>query len=100
MAIEKIQNQDKIEIESTGVVFVRIVTHIVEDGKVLSSSFERRSICPGQDLSAESELLANICKLVHTEDVVNNYNRMTEEAEARQRQIEEELAAANEQPKE
>lgn len=100
MPLEKIQKQDRIEITDTGVVFVRVATYIAEDGQVLSSSFERRSICPGDDVSGESDLVAGICRLVHTDEVVQSYKKMIEEQEAQQRKIEEELASANEQPKE
>lgn len=76
MALEKTTRVDKIEIVESTYVQVRARTDIVEDGKTISSSFERRVICPGDDYSSEDDLIRSICSIVHTEDVVLKFNQM------------------------
>ena len=53
MSLEKQVLVDKIEIIENGSVQVRTATRIVEDGNVLSTSYQRHVIVPGQDYSQE-----------------------------------------------
>ena len=57
MALTKEQTIDKIEVMGNGVLQVRQVTRIMEDGKELSSSYHRWSFAPGDDVSNQ---LANV----------------------------------------
>jgi hypothetical protein len=79
MALEKQVVVDKIEVVEVGVVQVRTATRIVEDGKVISTSYHRHTIAPGQDYSAECDKVKAICAATHTAEVVSAYQAMLAE---------------------
>jgi len=83
MALEKISVVDKIEITENGSVQVRTATRIVEDGKVISSSFHRHVVVPGQDYSNEDARVKAICAATHTAEVVAAYQAMLAEQASR-----------------
>jgi hypothetical protein len=64
---------DLMEVIESGCVQVRKATRIMEDGKVLSQSFHRHVVVPGQDYSQEDSRVAAICAAVHTPEVVAAY---------------------------
>jgi hypothetical protein len=64
---------DKIEVLENGCVQVRTATRIMEDGAVLSQSFHRHVVAPGQDYSGEDERVQAICAAVHTPEVIAAY---------------------------
>jgi hypothetical protein len=66
MALEKISVVDKVEVVENGTVQVRTATRIVEDGKVISQSYHRHTIAPGQDYSNEDARVQAICQATHT----------------------------------
>lgn len=70
MAIEKQTNVDQIEVTSNGVVQVRTATNIVEDGAIISQSFHRHIVAPGNDYSAEDDRVKAICQVTHTPEVI------------------------------
>jgi hypothetical protein len=78
MSLEKISVVDKIEVVEVGVVQVRTATRIVEDGKVISSSFHRHVVVPGQDYSQEDARVQAICAATHTPEVIAAYQAMQE----------------------
>lgn len=83
MAIEKIKTIDKIEvIGDYKHIQVRERTDIVEDGQVISTSYHRWVIEPGQDYSNESADVKAMCQQFHTEEVINAYNTFVAEQEA------------------
>jgi hypothetical protein len=71
--LEKQTVVDKIEVVEVGVVQVRTATRIVEDGNVISSSYHRHTVSPGQDYSAEDAKVKAICAAVHTPEVIAAY---------------------------
>ena len=79
MALEKQIVVDKIEVVEVGVVQVRTATRIVEDGKVISTSYHRHCISPGEDYSAECDKVKAICAATHTPEVVSAYQAMLAE---------------------
>ena len=79
MALEKQVVVDKIEVVEVGVVQVRTATRIVEDGNVISTSYHRHTIAPGQDYSNECDKVKAICAATHTEEVVSAYQAMLAE---------------------
>jgi hypothetical protein len=79
MALEKQVVVDKIEVVEVGVVQVRTATRIVEDGAVISTSYHRHTIAPGQDYSNEDARVQAICAATHTQDVVAAYQAMLAE---------------------
>ena len=74
MALEKQIVVDKIEIVGDYKhVQVRTATRVLEDDVILSSSFHRHVIAPGQDYSAEDAQVQAVCAAVHTAEVVAAY---------------------------
>jgi hypothetical protein len=78
MALEKQVVVDKIEVVETGHVQVRTATRIVEDGKVISSSYHRHVVAPGQDYSNEDARVQAICQATHTAEVIAAYQAQQE----------------------
>ena len=78
MALGKEVLVDKIEVLENGCVQVRTATRIVEDGNVISSSFHRHVIAPGDDYSGEDARVRAICKASHTKEVVSAYQAQIE----------------------
>ena len=79
MALEKQVVVDKIEVVEVGVVQVRTATRIVEDGNVISTSYHRHTVSPGQDYSQEDARVQAICAATHTPEVVSAYQAMLAE---------------------
>ena len=79
MALEKQIVVDKIEVVEVGVVQVRTATRIVEDGNVISTSYHRHTVSPGQDYSQEDARVQAICAATHTPEVVSAYQAMLAE---------------------
>jgi hypothetical protein len=73
MALEKVSIVDRVEVVESGHVQVRVATRIVEDGNVISQTFHRHVVSPGQDYSAEDPKVQAICAAVHTPDVIAAY---------------------------
>lgn len=70
MALEKVEVVDKIEVVENGCVQVRTSTRIVEDGNVISTSYHRHVVSPGDDYSNEDARVQAICAATHTPEVV------------------------------
>jgi hypothetical protein len=64
---------DKTEVLENGCVQVRTATRIMEDGAILSQSFHRHVVAPGQDYSGEDERVQAICAAVHTPECIAAY---------------------------
>lgn len=73
MALTKEVVVDKIEVLENGSVQVRTATRIVEDGNVISSSYHRHIVKPGDDYSSEDEKVQAICAAAHTPEVIAAY---------------------------
>lgn len=91
--IEKKTVIDKIEITRDGSIQIRFCLLVVDDGVEIASSYHRTAIEPGGDADAQIAavnagitglrypaveadkipLLKDVCRLVHTPDVVGNY---------------------------
>ena len=70
MAIEKVIEQDKIEIVGAyKAVQIRTASVIKEDGKELTRSFHRHVLHPDADISGETDEVKAICNAVWTDDV-------------------------------
>ena len=67
---------DKIEVLENGTLQVRSATRVLEDGEVLSSSFHRHVLAPGEDTSNEDAKVVAIATATWTADVVTAYNDM------------------------
>ena len=82
MALTKETVTDKIETLENGTIQVRTATRVLEDGAVLSSSFHRHVLTPGQDLTDQDPKVVAIANAVWTDEVVTAYNDMIAAQEA------------------
>lgn len=73
MSLSKEVLIDKIEVVENGIVQVRQVTRIMEDGVQLSSSYHRWSLTPGQDVSDQDVRVQAVCSAVWTPEVISAY---------------------------
>lgn len=71
--LEKIVETDQIEVVANGAVQVRTATRIVENGVVISQSYHRHVVAPGDDYSSEDERVHAICAATHTPEVIEAY---------------------------
>lgn len=76
MAMEKQVFVDKIEVVIHGIVQVRTATKVLEDGAVLSQSFHRHVVNPGDDYSKENDQVKAICAAIHTPEVITAYKAL------------------------
>ena len=73
MALSKEIKVDMVEVTEIGAVQVRTATRILEDDEVISQSFHRHVVMPGDDYSAEADRVKAVCSAVHTPEVVAAY---------------------------
>jgi len=73
MSLSKETVVDKIEVLENGCVQVRQANRIMEDGKIISSSYHRSVVSPGQDYSQEDAKVQAICAVTHTAEVIAAY---------------------------
>ncbi len=79
MALTKEIVVDKIEVLEMGQVQVRTATRVLEDGVLLSQSFHRHVLAPGDDLSGQDEKVSAIATATWTPAVVSAYEAMMAE---------------------
>lgn len=68
---------DLCEVVENGTIQVRTATRIMEDGKVLSQSFHRHCVTPGQDYSQEDAKVQALCAAVHTPECIAAYQALS-----------------------
>ena len=78
MALEKQTVVDLIETLENGCVQVRTATRILDDGAVISSSFHRHVVVPGDDYGQEDPRVQAICAVVQTPEVIAAYKAAQE----------------------
>jgi hypothetical protein len=66
MALVKEVVIDKIEVLESGSIQVRQATRVIEDGEVLSTSYQRHVLQPGDDLTNEDPKVAAIAAATWT----------------------------------
>ena len=76
MALTKETVVDKIEVLEMGQVQVRTATRVLEDGTVLSSSFHRHVLAPGDGLTEQDAKVSAIATSTWTPEVVSAYEAM------------------------
>lgn len=64
---------DQITITENGIILVREVTRIIEDGNEISKAYHRLSFTPGQDVSNQPENVKSICNVAWTSEVISAY---------------------------
>ncbi len=60
MTLTKETVVDKIEVLESGAIQVRSAIRILEDGEILSQSYHRHVLQPGDDLSGEDQKVQDI----------------------------------------
>jgi hypothetical protein len=73
MAITKEAVIDQITVTENGIILYREATRIIEDGKVLTQTYHRSSLIPGQDLTGQPANVVAICNVAWTPEVVAAY---------------------------
>ena len=69
---------DQITVTENGIILYREVTRIIEDGKVLTQTYHRTSLTPGQDLEGQPANVVAICNVAWTNEVVSAYQAAQE----------------------
>jgi hypothetical protein len=64
---------DQITVTENGIILYREATRIIEDGKVLTQTYHRSSLQPGQDLTDQPEKVVAIAQAAWTPEVVAAY---------------------------
>jgi hypothetical protein len=64
---------DQITVVENGTVLYREATRIIEDGKVLTQTYHRTSLTPGQDLAGQPANVAAIAQVAWTPEVIAAY---------------------------
>jgi hypothetical protein len=73
MALEKQVLVDNITVTENGIVLVREVTRIMEDGAEISKQYHRSSFAPASDVSAQPANVQAICATAWTPEVIAAY---------------------------
>jgi hypothetical protein len=73
MALTKETVVDQITVTENGIVLVREVTRIMENGKELSKQYHRNSFAPASDVSKQPKNVKDICALTWTPEVIAAY---------------------------
>lgn len=65
---------DLIEVVENGSVQVREAVRVYEDATVISQTFRRHVVAPGDSYAKEDERVQAVCKAVHTPEVIAAYD--------------------------
>jgi len=76
MSLTKETVVDQITVTENGIVLVREVTRIMEDGNELSKQYHRLSFVPASDVSAQPQNVQDICNVAWTTEIVSAYQAM------------------------
>lgn len=82
MSITKETVVDQITVTELGIVLFREATRIIEDGKIISQTYHRSSLTPGQDLTDVPANVAAICNTAWTPEVITAYQEAIAAAQA------------------
>ena len=64
---------DQITVVENGTVLYREATRIMEDGNLLTQTYHRSSLTPGQDLSGQPSKVVSIAQAAWTPEVIAAY---------------------------
>ena len=68
----------ELTVTKNGTVLYREATRIIEDGKVLTQTYHRTSLTPGQDLTGQPANVVAICNTAWTPEVISAYQAQQE----------------------
>ena len=72
---------DQITVTENGIILYREATRIIEDGKVLTQTYHRTSLPPGQDLTNQPEKVVAIAQAAWTPEVIAAYQAQQAETQ-------------------
>ena len=78
MALTKETSVDQITVTENGIVLIREVTRIMEDGKEISKQYHRSSFVPASDVSGQPQNVQDICNVAWTQEVISAYQAQQE----------------------
>lgn len=73
MSLTKETVVDQVTVVENGIVLYREATRIIEDGQVLTQTYHRSSLTPGQDLSGQPSKVVSIAQAAWTPEVIAAY---------------------------
>jgi len=73
MSLTKQTVVDQITVTENGIVLYREATRIIEDEKILTQTYHRSSLTPGQDLTGQPEKVVAIAQVAWTPEVIAAY---------------------------
>lgn len=73
MALDKRTILDQIEVRKDGVIFVKELNQIVEDGVVLTSTPHRTVINPNEDITNAIDAVKKAASVFWTPEVIQEY---------------------------
>ncbi len=74
MSLSKKRIQDQIEIVGEfKIIQIRYSDQIIEDGKVISTSYHREALVPNDDISGQPTDIVEISKLYWTDELKQKY---------------------------
>lgn len=73
MSLTKEVTIDQITVEENGIILIREVTKVMEDGIELSKKYLRTSLLPAQDLTDQDPKVIAIATAVWTPEVISAY---------------------------
>ena len=82
MAITKQTVVDQVTVTENGIILYREATRIIEDDNLLTQTYHRTSLTPGQDLTGRPERVVAIAEAAWTPEVIAAYQAMQQGAAA------------------
>jgi len=73
MAITEEKVIDTITVTENGTILYREATRILKDGEQIAQTYHRSSLAPASDLTGVPENVVDICNVVWTPKVIQNY---------------------------
>ena len=82
MSITKETSIDQITVTENGIILYREATRIIEDGNILTQTYHRSSLFPGQDLTDVPDNVIAIANVVWTPEVIAAYQEQINNSQA------------------
>lgn len=79
--IEKQTVVDQITVTENGTILYREATRIIEDGNLLTQTYHRTSLTPGQDLTGQPDNVVAVAQAAWTPEVIAAYEEAQAEAQ-------------------
>lgn len=76
--LERKKILEKIEVNSLGIIFLKEIDQISDDGVVVSSVPHRTSYAPGDDVLGAIQQVKNIAQIFWTPEIISNYKKLIE----------------------